>query len=68
LKQAFTASSTRIPSIFPCPNCGGSGNMTDGSISINPGNEPPEYTLPTKCHVCRGKGKVLVYPLPDEMP
>lgn len=49
---------------WACPNCHGMGHMCDGSFGIDPGGFT-RHRAPSPCPVCRGKGRVLVTPLPD---
>jgi len=46
-----------------CPKCGGVGTMMDGSLSITP--HEVKLRPATKCSLCKGKGRVLAYPIPD---
>ena len=53
---------------WPCPRCGGIGTNADGSFSM--GTNPDGSTTvtsreATKCHLCRGKGRVNVTALED---
>lgn len=47
---------------WPCPRCGGRGDMLDGSCSIGP--DEYRFTPATKCHLCEGSGRVNCTPAP----
>lgn len=49
---------------FRCPNCGGAGRMSDGSITIyaDPKRTWDSIRPATKCWVCDGSGYVYCTP------
>lgn len=51
---------------WPCPRCGGQGNMGDGwsSVSYREDGSGTIRSVPsTPCHLCNGKGRVNVTPI-----
>jgi rubrerythrin len=51
-----------------CPRCGGSGHNSDGSGSYGmraDGATVSTYKPPSKCFLCKGKGRVNVTALPE---
>ena len=46
---------------FQCPNCGGTGRMADGMMSVSP--TEIRIKAATQCGLCLGKGRVRCVPL-----
>lgn len=50
---------------WTCPQCAGRGNMADGTTTV--GSNGARVDKPaSQCPLCKGKGLVLLVPMPDE--
>jgi hypothetical protein len=57
---------TKVPTKpgWPCPSCGGMGTNCDGSVSMS--MTEMRIRPASKCHTCRGKGRVKLTAFTDE--
>ena len=53
------------PRVWHCPLCHGHGTLGDAVIEIALTTRVRTYKPASKCWLCRGKGVVLVQPLPE---
>jgi hypothetical protein len=58
------------PETWPCPCCRGLGEVPGGAVEFRTASGgmlvATSYRPAAPCRLCRGKGRVLVSPLPDE--
>jgi DnaJ-class molecular chaperone len=53
--------------VWHCPKCHGHGTLSDACVVFGPQGRTSIQTA-SVCYLCRGKGLVLVQPLPEGYP